>query len=131
MKRSSELPSSSGVKRTRKDPANTFDVPSPAAFSAKSPFFRQPVEIGSFSLDGNRTFHDDRRQLRQFTRPEKIDFDLRVGYKEFIARDEEKREALDHLLMWVHQHRDKFQIVGSPSVKTPDEKQKTFSRSVW
>ena len=133
MKRSAEQPSSSGAKRAREEPSSvqkTFDVPSPDAFHAKLPFFRQPVEIGNFSLDGERKFHNDQRLLRRFSPPHKIDFDLRVGYKEFIARDEDKREALDHLLMWVQAHRDKFQVIGSPVEKTREASEKHISRSV-
>ena len=83
-------------------------------FRGALPFYRQPLEIGHFSLDDERKFYDDKRQLRCFTPPDKIDFDLRVGYKEFVKRNEDEPEGLENLLRWINCHRNKFEVIGSP-----------------
>ena len=53
-------------------------------FSRTNPNFRQPMEIGSFSLDGKRAFHNDDRQLRYHVPPKEgqvLSFDLKVSSK--------------------------------------------------
>ena len=87
-------------------------------FSTSSlPSFRRPAEIGHFSLDIDRKFHDDSHQLKYFCPPHTIKFDLTLGYKDFIARDEDVKEKLDHLLMWVSKHREKFELSKKESVE--------------
>ncbi|XP_061892323.1 decapping and exoribonuclease protein [Entelurus aequoreus] len=73
------------------------------------PLYRQPVEVGSFSLDSQRRFFNDSRQMRYYVEPEKgPHFDLKDGYKDrFIQRDERVKEKLDHILRWILANRSK------------------------
>ncbi|XP_029914354.1 decapping and exoribonuclease protein [Myripristis murdjan] len=80
------------------------------------PVYKQPVEIGSFSLDSERRFFNDSRQMRYYVEPDRSpSFDLRDGYKDrFVKRDEAVKEKLDHLLRWILANRSKLQS-GSAS----------------
>uniref|UniRef100_A0A3P8SWZ4 Decapping nuclease n=1 Tax=Amphiprion percula TaxID=161767 RepID=A0A3P8SWZ4_AMPPE len=74
------------------------------------PVYKQPVEVGSFSLDSERRFFNDGRQMRYYVEPERNpNFDLRDGYKDrFIKRDDSVKEKLDHILRWVVANRSKL-----------------------
>ena len=126
MKRRSDESEALISKKARQDSPetkNTFTVSPIEAFRGRLPFYRQPAEVGCFSLDNSRGFHDDKRQLRYFSPPHNIDFDLRAGYKEFVKRNEDEKEGLEHLLQWTDRHREKFEIIRSPTVKSfPSEK---------
>ena len=73
------------------------------------PVYKQPVEVGCFSLDGERRFFNDDRQIRYYEEPERSpNFDLRDGYKDrFIKRDDSVKEKLDHILRWIVANRTK------------------------
>ncbi|XP_076121443.1 decapping and exoribonuclease protein [Alosa pseudoharengus] len=75
------------------------------------PVYKQPVEIGYFSLDSKRTFWNDARQLRYYVEPEKCpNFNLRDGYRDrFVKRDDSIKEKLDHILRWILANRHKVQ----------------------
>jgi len=114
MKRGAEpgdLNSSSDNKHPRRE-ANevidaklrSFDVFPLSRFNRQFPFFRQPFELGSFSLDANRLFLNDKSQLRTYIPPTdyvNINWNLRFGYDTFIRRDDSVNEYLDHLLEWI------------------------------
>ena len=120
MKRSADQTDDIRTKKTRPDASktkNSFAVFPIEAFRGELPFYRQPVEVGCFSLDDKRGFHDDSRQLRLFKPPHNINFDLRAGYKEFVKRNEDEKEGLEHLLQWVNRHREKFEVIQSPTAK--------------
>lgn len=74
------------------------------------PVYKQPVEIGCFSLDGERRFFNDSRQIRYYVEPDKNpNFDLRDGYKDrFVKRDDSVKEKLDHILRWIVANRSKL-----------------------
>lgn len=76
------------------------------------PVYKQPVEIGCFSLNSERKFFSDGRQMRYYVEPDRCpNFDLRDGYKDrYIKRDEHVKEKLDHILRWILANRSK---VGS------------------
>lgn len=108
----------SKVRRTEERPRNVFNVtPIESLHSETLPSFRQPFEVGFFSLDPDRKFHDDNHQLKYFHPPRRINFDLRVGYKDYVEKDDDIKEHLDHLLMWVDKHRDKFELPPKDSVE--------------
>lgn len=67
------------------------------------PLYKQPIEVGCFSLDSERRFFNDRRQMRYYSEPDlNPDFDLRDGYKDrYVKRDESVKEKLDHILKWI------------------------------
>ena len=75
------------------------------------PVYKQPVEVGSFSLDSERRFFNDARKLRYYVEPHRSpNFDLRDGYKDrFIKRDDGIKEKLDHILRWIQANRSKLQ----------------------
>ncbi|CAM4564441.1 unnamed protein product [Lepidochelys kempii] len=89
----------------------------PALYDGPFPFYRRPAEEGRFSLDAQRCYHPDARQLRYFAppraeRPEPA-FDLRHGYRDlYVRRDEGRREGLEHLLQWVAGNRDRLRAQG-------------------
>ncbi|WAR20984.1 DXO-like protein [Mya arenaria] len=67
----------------------------------------QPEELGCFSLDINREFHDDTSQRKYFIKPlnyDNVRFDLTKGYEGMVKRDEFKDEQIDHLLKWINNH---------------------------
>lgn len=67
------------------------------------PQYRQPVEVGVFSLDSHRDFFNDARQLRYYVDPgKKPKLNLRDGYRDrFVKRDDGVKERLDHILRWI------------------------------
>lgn len=75
------------------------------------PVYKQPVEIGHFSLDSKRNFWSDARQLRYYVEPVKCpNFNLRDGYHDrFVKRDDSIKEKLDHILRWILANRQKLQ----------------------
>ena len=78
----------------------------------KFPFFKQPREVGFYSLDKDRKLHHDAR-LRKFFFPpppdEEISFNLGFGYEEFIRRDDDVKERLDNILTWLVKNKQMFQ----------------------
>lgn len=73
------------------------------------PVYKQPVEVGCFSLDSERRFFNDSRQMRYYVEPDRNpNFNLRDGYKDrFIKRDDGVKEKLDHILRWIVANRSK------------------------
>lgn len=83
------------------------------------PIYKQPVEVGSFSLDSQRRFFNDGRQMRYYVQPDRSpSLDLRDGYRDrYVKRDDAVKERLDHLLRWVLENRtavSSSQAVASP-----------------
>ncbi|XP_071329817.1 decapping and exoribonuclease protein [Trachinotus anak] len=74
------------------------------------PLYKQPVEVGCFSLDNERRFFNDSRQMRYYVEPDRNpNFDLRDGYKDrFVKRDDSVLEKLDHILRWIVANRSKL-----------------------
>lgn len=82
-------------------------------FDKKSPFFRKPNEIGAFSVDKNRCFRNDRCNMKYFVPPRNsnnVQYDLTVGYKDMIRKDEGKKEYIDNILHWILLNKAKFQL---------------------
>lgn len=106
------------LRRTEEQPQSVLNItPIDSLYTETLPSFRQPVEIGYFSLDIERKFLDDNHQLKYFHPPHSINFDLTVGYQEYVEKDDDIKENLDHLLMWVDKHRDKFELPRKSSVE--------------
>lgn len=74
------------------------------------PLYKQPIEVGCFSLDSKRRFFNDGRQLRYYTEPDiNPEFDLKDGYKDrYVTRDENVKEKLDHILRWIISNKSKL-----------------------
>ncbi|XP_071252767.1 decapping and exoribonuclease protein-like [Salvelinus alpinus] len=86
------------------------------------PLYKQPVEVGHFSLDSERRFFNDSRQLRYYVEPEKScpNFDLRDGYRgRFVKRDDRVKEKLDHILRWILANRSKLQSKDTAASSSP------------
>lgn len=86
----------------------------PSRYDAPFPFYRRPAEVGRFSLDAQRCYHGDARQLRYYAPPPTEGpcpgFDLRDGYRDrYVRRDDGVHEGLEHLLRWVVQNRKQLQ----------------------
>ncbi|XP_047428211.1 decapping and exoribonuclease protein [Mugil cephalus] len=81
------------------------------------PVYKQPVEVGCFSLDAKRRFFNDSRQLRYYVEPGRSpNFNLRDGYKDrFIKRDDSVKEKLDHILRWVVANRSRLNSRATPT----------------
>ena len=86
-------------------------------FEGECPYFRQPKQVGCFSLNEERLFLDDDSRLRFYSPPEVVNFDLKVGYKEFVRRDEEKKDRLDDMLRWIKKHPEMFALSGDGSLQ--------------
>uniref|UniRef100_H3DKU9 Decapping and exoribonuclease protein n=1 Tax=Tetraodon nigroviridis TaxID=99883 RepID=H3DKU9_TETNG len=76
-------------------------------YEREFPEYKQPVEVGSFSLDSEQRFFNDRRKLRYYVEPDANPmFDLKDGYRDrYKKRDESVKERLDNLLRWVLENR--------------------------
>lgn len=88
------------------------------------PYFRQPTEIGSLSLDIKRNFHNDRSMLKHYVPPNdihKVRFDLTKGYHNFIEKDETFKEYINDILKWINCNRDKF-LLEEEKKKSVEEK---------
>ena len=134
MKRSCEFPSlaaavDSKCKRTsgelskykdieQRNISCLFEILPINQFEGSFPYFRQPTEVGHFSLDSDRQYHDNATKLRHLKIVKDgigISLDLRNGYKEFVERNEDDPERLDHLLKWITLHLDRFRLPGEQS----------------
>ncbi|XP_060696600.1 decapping and exoribonuclease protein [Hemiscyllium ocellatum] len=83
----------------------------PDYYDKSFPDYRQPVEIGCFSLDSNRQLFNDARQLKYCVKPtsKNPNFNLRDGYKDrYIKRNDNIKEKLDHILKWILLNKHKF-----------------------
>ncbi|XP_042907114.1 decapping and exoribonuclease protein [Parasteatoda tepidariorum] len=90
----------------------SFDVRHPNAYNGRFPNFREPSEIGCFSLDGERRYHDDNHQLKYICMPNNFDYldmDLNEGYDVAIRKEFGKKERLDSFLTWILHHQDQVQ----------------------
>ena len=79
------------------------------------PNYRQPIEVGCYSLDIHKAVHLDRRALRTYSRPDKrINLDLSVGYDEYIEK--EGSDYLDHILTWITSNKSWLQRYTATSL---------------
>lgn len=85
--------------------------------STAFPYFRHPKELGSFSLNEERKYVDDKSQLRFYDREFNqfaIGSSLSDGYDTFIAKDEKYKEYLDTLLTFISSNIYKFKAYNEP-----------------
>ncbi|XP_066929896.1 decapping and exoribonuclease protein-like [Clytia hemisphaerica] len=90
-----------------------FSIKPVHKFNQGFPYFRQPIEFGHFSLDGQRRFHNDSSQLKSFQPPHvdyDLEYDLRDGYDSHIEKDDDIKERLTHLLTWIKRNTNKFRL---------------------
>jgi len=80
------------------------------SYDGTFPVFREPSEIGCFSLDDKRKYHDNNNQLKYIIKPPTMDYlsmDLNVGYHSAIRKDFGKNEKIDTLLTWILNNQNK------------------------
>ncbi|CAL1277924.1 unnamed protein product [Larinioides sclopetarius] len=68
----------------------TLHVKRAEYYDGRFPPFRKPSEIGFFSLDGEREYHDDNRQLKYISLPRNLKnvyMDLNIGYEIAVRKD--------------------------------------------
>ena len=110
----------------------SFSIFPRVKFDKNFPFYRRPQEIGYFSLDIKRQIAHDKSQLRYYTVPQNVCFDLRLGFEKMIQKDEEQKEFIDHILKWILKHRHVFAIrsrSSSASAKPSDSKKEQTSKN--
>ena len=93
------------------------------------PFFRQPKEIGFLSLDIKRQFRNDRSQLRYYVRPcnmKNVNYDLKVGYKDMIRKDDNTKEYINDILRWINLNSEKFSLQNNRNDPTNDLESQSF-----
>ncbi|XP_075692533.1 decapping and exoribonuclease protein isoform X2 [Rhinoderma darwinii] len=91
------------------------------------PFYRLPLELGSFSLDDKRCYHGDARRLRYLSAPTGMDkgeaslgWDLMNGFEDrYVPRNEDEIEGLLHILTWVKENIGLLQENGSSNSNRP------------
>ena len=88
-------------------------------YEREFPVYKQPVEVGFFSLDLKRNFFNDSRQLRYYVDPGRNpQLNLRDGYRDrYVKRNDGVKEKLDHILRWILENRAKLssETAASPS----------------
>ena len=102
-------------------------------FDLKLPHFRQPEEIGYFSLDINREFSISKQQLKYYIKPpdsSNVCFDLKKGYSDMVKKDESKSEKIDNLLKWINGNRDKFVLKASKELVADDNSANRFVMTI-
>ncbi|XP_037518555.1 decapping and exoribonuclease protein isoform X1 [Rhipicephalus sanguineus] len=97
--------------------------------NGKFPSFREPREIGNFSLVGEqRDYVDGAAQIKYLRMPNqrhRLMWDLNRGYEVAVRRDRSVNERLDNLLRWILRNKDKFLLSSAarPSGEPPAETQ--------
>lgn len=91
----------------------------------KFPSFREPREIGQFSLVGpNREYTDGCSGLKFLHMPShrhRLMWDLNRGYEIAIRKEADEGEKLDNLLRWITQNKVKFAVnvaAGEPETQS-------------
>ncbi|KAH7937423.1 hypothetical protein HPB49_011997 [Dermacentor silvarum] len=93
--------------------------------NGKFPSFREPREIGNFSLLGEqREYVDGAAQMKYLRMPNqrhRLMWDLNRGYEVAVRRDRSLNERLDNLLRWILRNKDKFLLssAAQPSGDPP------------
>lgn len=110
---SADSDSGSPVKKSKLvQNLQNFKLEPKTKFECPFPYFRQPKEIGSFSLDGNRVLKHDSSSMRYLCLPKTKDVSFQIwqGLDSFISRDENIKEYIDHLLMWISANKKSFEV---------------------
>ena len=92
--------SEKGPRIARPQKCADFSVSHLEDFYKANPPFRQPVEIGSFSFDGQGRQQLDRSGLRWYAPAGRSGMDLKVGYAQYEAKLNQTPD-LTHLLTWL------------------------------
>jgi len=110
-------------KPFKRNPNPTFAIRPSDRFSASAaPTLRHPLLIGEFSLDTNREFHHDVRNLSfvsidwEPSHTKHVNFDLNTSMDQVKRASDVKRntEKLDTILRWILLNRYKFAVSPQP-----------------
>ena len=103
-------------QKFKHDDVYLFQVHDRYRFDKDFPLFRQPIEIGFFSVNIDREFQDDSSQLKYFVEPveSQVSFDLKKGYKDMIRKDESVKTFINPVLSWILKHLAKFASSKGP-----------------
>ncbi|XP_066944469.1 decapping and exoribonuclease protein-like isoform X1 [Macrobrachium rosenbergii] len=91
-----------------------FKVHPRGKYDYRQAVFRRPMFIGDFSLDDNRQFCHDRRNLNyipvDFESTKEVEYDLNIGMDKVVRKDYEvlKKDKLSQLLNWLLVNKHKF-----------------------
>lgn len=91
-----------------------FHVKRANSYDGRFPSFRKPSEIGFFSLDSERKFHNDNHQMKYISLPHNLKnvyMDLNAGYENAIRKDFGKKEKIDILLTWILLHQEEVKHI--------------------
>ncbi|KAI9275589.1 RAI1 like PD-XK nuclease-domain-containing protein [Phascolomyces articulosus] len=94
-------PMASASKRFHGDSEKTsFRVLPAHRYTGRFPEYKQPVEVNSYSIDGDRRVWFDNRELKYYAKPQLTPAtpSLSYNYDRFIQRDETIPEHIDTLL---------------------------------
>ncbi|XP_022648592.1 decapping and exoribonuclease protein-like isoform X1 [Varroa jacobsoni] len=72
---------------------------------------REPVELGNFSLIGDRNYVHDTRKMAYLIEPpqdQRLDWDLNEAFDDRIPKNHSLSEKLDNLLRWICDNVEKF-----------------------
>lgn len=93
--------------------------------SQKEQAYQKPSEVGAFSLDSDRRFHNDRRQMSYYVNPNpplgKRFLNLSDGYgtNRYIKRDEKNGADLSPMLEWIVANKLRFSKDSSNKLRLP------------
>ena len=88
-------------------------------FYKPCPSYRLPMEVGAFSLNSEGSLVLDRSQLKYYTPPSRLNFDLKVGFDSFVPKKENvPANKLNPILSWINSNGDCFRPRSQP--KSPD-----------
>ena len=106
-------------KQERPPGALEFPVRELEEFYKDCPAYRLPVELGCFSLDSCGKYVGDRSQLKSYAPPTKLNFDLSIGWSDFVPKKcSVPTSKLDPILRWIEHNGHQFLPKANPKSPT-------------
>jgi len=98
-------------------------------FNQPFPSYRQPVEIGYFSIDSERKMLRNKSQLKYYSAPKKLNLSLSSGYDSCINKKDSREEGIKLLLEWITYNAQCFKPQSpSGNKELKHQQQKTTDR---
>ena len=70
-------------------------------FNQPFPSYRQPVEIGHFSVNSDRKMLRSKSQLKFYSAPKKLNLPLSAGFDSYVGKKDSRAEGIKLLLEWI------------------------------
>jgi len=70
-------------------------------FNQPFPSYRQPMEIGHFSVNNDRKMLRNKSQLKFYSAPKKLNLPLSAGFDSFVSKKDTRAEGIKLLLEWI------------------------------